>query len=65
MAPRGTETVALARELGPGMSNPELAAALNAAGHRTGAGHAFDTKAACNLRHAHRIAPRPPSPTVN
>jgi transposase len=38
------------------MSNPELAAALNAAGHRTGAGHAFDTKAACNLRHAHRIA---------
>lgn len=50
------ETVALARELGPAMSNPELAAALNAAGHRTGAGHAFDTKAACNLRHAHRIA---------
>ena len=50
------ETVALARELGPRMSNPELADALNAAGHRTGAGHAFDAKAACNLRHAHRIA---------
>jgi DNA-binding transcriptional regulator YiaG len=50
------ETVALARELGPRMSNPELAAALNAAGHRTGTGHAFDTKAAANLRHAHRIA---------
>jgi hypothetical protein len=50
------ETVALARELGPRMSNPELADALNAAGNRTGAGHAFDAKAACNLRHAHRIA---------
>ena len=36
------------------MSNPELAAALNAAGHRTGAGHAFDTKAAV------QPAPRPP-----
>jgi hypothetical protein len=50
------ETVALARELGPRMSNPELADTLNAAGHRTGAGHPFDAKAACNLRHAHRIA---------
>jgi hypothetical protein len=48
--------LASARELGPRMSNPELAAALNAAGHRTGAGHPFDAKAACNLRHAHRIA---------
>jgi hypothetical protein len=50
------ETVALARELGPRMSNPELADALNTAGHHTGAGHPFDAKAACNLRHAHRIA---------
>ncbi|MFZ0160317.1 MAG: helix-turn-helix domain-containing protein, partial [Kineosporiaceae bacterium] len=50
------ETVALARELGPRMSNPELADALNAAGQHTGAGHPFDAKAAANLRHAHRIA---------
>jgi DNA invertase Pin-like site-specific DNA recombinase len=50
------ETVALARALGPRMSNPELADALNGAGHRTGAGHAFDARAAGNLRHAHRIA---------
>jgi len=49
------ETVALARELGPRMNNPDLAAALNAAGHQTGAGRAFDATAACNLRHAYRI----------
>jgi DNA-binding transcriptional regulator YiaG len=49
------ETVALARELGPRMTNAELAAALDAAGHRTGAGRPFDATAACNLRHAHRI----------
>jgi transposase len=49
------QTVALARELGPRMSNPELAAALNQAGHRTGAGRPFDTAAARNLRYAHRI----------
>jgi len=50
------QTIELARELGPKMSNTELADALNAAGQRTGAGHRFDAKAACNLRHAHRIA---------
>jgi DNA invertase Pin-like site-specific DNA recombinase len=49
------QAVALARELGPRMSNQTLAAALNAAGHRTGAGRLFDTAAARNLRYAHRI----------
>lgn len=48
--------VALARDLGPTMSNSELAAALNAAGHTTGTGQPFDRVAATNLRHAHRIA---------
>jgi DNA invertase Pin-like site-specific DNA recombinase len=48
--------VALARELGPTMSNTELAAALNAAGHTTGTGQPFDRVAATNLRYAHRIA---------
>ena len=47
--------VALARELGPRLTNLELAAALNAAGHRTGTGKAFDRTAACNLRYAYRI----------
>ena len=32
----------LARQLGPAMSNTSLAAALNAAGHRTAHGHPFD-----------------------
>lgn len=49
------ETVALAREVGPRLTNPELAAALNAAGHRTGTGKPFDRTAACNLRYAYRI----------
>jgi hypothetical protein len=49
------EAVALARELGPRLTNPELAAALNAAGHRTGTGKPFDRTAAGNLRHAYRI----------
>ena len=49
------ETVARARELGPRMSNPELAEALNTAGHATGTGRPFDAKAASNLRHAYRI----------
>jgi hypothetical protein len=47
--------VALAREIGPGLTNPELAAALNNAGHTTGTGKPFDTTAACNLRYAYRI----------
>ena len=49
------ETVALARELGPRLSNTDLAAALNAAGHRTGTGKPFDRIAATNLRYAYRI----------
>lgn len=49
------ETVALAREIGPRLTNPELATALNAAGHTTGAGEAFDRSAARNLRYAYRI----------
>lgn len=49
------DAVALAREIAPRLTNPELATALNAAGHRTGTGKAFDTTAACNLRHAYRI----------
>jgi DNA invertase Pin-like site-specific DNA recombinase len=50
--------VALARQLGPTMTNAELAGALNAAGHTTGTGKPFDRVAAGNLRYAHRI----PSP---
>lgn len=49
------EAVSLAREIGPRLTNPELAAALRAAGHRTGTGKPFDTTAACNLRYAYRI----------
>jgi hypothetical protein len=49
------EAVTLAREVGPRLTNPELAAALNAAGHRTGTGKPFDRTAACNLRYAYRI----------
>ncbi|HEX2804973.1 MAG TPA: helix-turn-helix domain-containing protein, partial [Kineosporiaceae bacterium] len=47
--------VALAREIGPRLTNPELAAALDAAGHTTGTGKPFDTTAAGNLRYAYRI----------
>lgn len=50
--------VALARQLGPTMTNTELAYALNAAGHTTGTGKTFDRIAAGNLRSYHRI----PSP---
>ena len=49
------EAVALARELGPRLTNPELATELNKAGHRTGTGKPFDRTAACNLRYAYRI----------
>lgn len=48
--------VALARELGPTMTNVELAAALNAAGHTSASGCPFDRTAAANLRYYHRIA---------
>lgn len=49
------EAVALAREIGPRLTNAELAEALNAAGQLTGTGRRFDTTAACNLRYAYRI----------
>ena len=49
------EAVALARLLGPELDNHALAAELNAAGHRTGAGRAFDSDAVSSLRHYHGI----------
>lgn len=50
----------LARQIGPGLTNVELADALNAAGHTTGTGRSFDRTAAANLRHYHGI----PAPGV-
>ncbi|MGH9002266.1 MAG: hypothetical protein ACRDYV_03975 [Acidimicrobiia bacterium] len=47
------EAIELARRLGPEMDNATLAAALNAAGHRTGAGRSFDSDAVSSLRHYH------------
>jgi predicted DNA-binding transcriptional regulator AlpA len=47
--------IALAHQLGPGMDNTSLAAALNTAGHTTGTGQPFDVDSAANLRHYHRI----------
>jgi DNA invertase Pin-like site-specific DNA recombinase len=47
--------IALAKRVGPGLDNAELAAALNQAGHRTGTGAPFDGVAAGNLRHYHHI----------
>ena len=55
LAAHTPEAVALAREVGPRMTHPQLAAALNAAGHATRAGRPFDTTAASNLRHAYGI----------
>jgi len=49
------EAIELARRLGPEMDNAALAAALDAAGHRTGAGRAFDADAVSSLRHYHGI----------
>lgn len=49
------EAIELARRIGPDLDNHELAAALNAAGHRTGAGRAFDGDAVSSLRHYHGI----------
>jgi DNA invertase Pin-like site-specific DNA recombinase len=52
--------IELARQLGPSASNITLAAALNAAGHRTAHGRPFDPNSAGNLRQYHKIAsPRP------
>jgi DNA invertase Pin-like site-specific DNA recombinase len=47
--------IELARQLGPAMDNKNLAAALNAAGHRTARGRPFDTGSAGNLRSYHKI----------
>ena len=47
--------VALARRVGPSLTNPELPAALNAAGHTTGTGKPFDTTSAGNLRYSYKI----------
>jgi DNA invertase Pin-like site-specific DNA recombinase len=49
------EAIELARLLGPEMDNAALAATLDAAGHRTGAGRAFDSDAVSSLRHYHGI----------
>jgi DNA invertase Pin-like site-specific DNA recombinase len=51
----------LARRLGPAMNNASLAAALNAAGHRTAHGRPFDATSAGNLRQYYKIPF--PSPT--
>jgi DNA invertase Pin-like site-specific DNA recombinase len=45
----------LARQAGPAMDNKALAAALNAAGHRTAHGRPFDVDSASNLRAYHNI----------
>ena len=47
--------IELARQLGPAMDNKNLAAALNAAGHRTARGRPFDIGSAGNLRSYHKI----------
>lgn len=52
--------IAFARQLGPGVDNAALAAALNRAGHHTGAGRIFDGDAVASLRHHYGIA----SPTL-
>ena len=52
--------VELARRRGPQLTNHELAAELNAAGHRTGTGRPFDPAAAQWLRWRHQI-PSPPT----
>ena len=53
------EAVALARQFGHVMTDQQLAAELNAAGHRTGKNHPYDIKAVRWIRHAYQIrAPR-------
>ncbi len=47
--------VELARRLGPTTDNANLAAELNAAGYRTGAGRPFDCDAVSSLRYYHGI----------
>jgi hypothetical protein len=52
--------VELARRCGPELTNHELAAALNAAGQRTGTGRPFDLDAVQWLRWRYRIPSPPP-----
>jgi DNA invertase Pin-like site-specific DNA recombinase len=49
------EVTGLARQLGPGLDNTDLAAALNTAGHRTARGRPFDATSAGNLRYYYKI----------
>jgi DNA invertase Pin-like site-specific DNA recombinase len=51
-----TDVLVLARRLGPEMGNATLADALNAAGHRTATGRAFDANAVSSLRRYHKLA---------
>jgi DNA invertase Pin-like site-specific DNA recombinase len=53
--------IELARQLGPAMNNTSLAAALNAAGHRTAHDRPFDPTSASNLRRYHNIPFPPPA----
>jgi DNA invertase Pin-like site-specific DNA recombinase len=53
--------IELARQLGPSMNNTGLAAALNAAGHRTAHDRPFDATSASNLRRYHKIPFPPPA----
>jgi DNA invertase Pin-like site-specific DNA recombinase len=55
-----TAAVELARRRGPQLTNHELAAALNAAGQRTGTGRPFDLDAVQWLRWRYRIPAPPP-----
>jgi DNA invertase Pin-like site-specific DNA recombinase len=52
------EALELVRRLGPDRSNTEIAAALNAAGLRTGMGRPFDAQAVSSLRCFHHIPAR-------
>jgi DNA invertase Pin-like site-specific DNA recombinase len=49
------EIVDLIRQADPDASHTDLAAALNAAGHRSGLGRPFTAKAVQWIRHAHRV----------
>jgi DNA invertase Pin-like site-specific DNA recombinase len=51
------ETVKLVREFDAAVSNDEVAATLNTAGHRSGLGRPFTAKAVQWIRHAYRVPP--------
>ena len=57
--------VDLARQLGPGMNNAGLAAALNAAGHRTAHGHPFDATSPATCATTTRYRPPAGPATAN